>query len=147
MNRVECAETMMAVTLVAVPMETKMMDTTAMMLMNAKTQMHAQQMQHAAIPTVVSSVNAMSDILVMVTLHVMISTNAKSLVQTTVVNTLLAVTLPVASNVHASMDTLAMVPNAQNLMTEQFSMKVQTSGYAQQDMQAQCTAVKMLMNV
>ena len=130
MNRVECAETMMAVTLVAVPMETKMMDTTAMMLMNAKTQMHAQQMQHAAIPTVVSSVNAMSDILVMVTLHVMISTNAKSLDRTTVVSTLHAVTQPVVSNVHVSMGTLMMVPNAQNLMTEQFLVKVQTSGYA-----------------
>ena len=92
--------------------------------------MHAQQMQHAAIPTVVSSVNAMSDILVMVTLHVMISTNAKSLDRTTVVSTLHAVTQPVVSNVHVSMGTLMMVPNAQNLMTEQFLVKVQTSGYA-----------------
>jgi len=145
-NHVECAETMMVALLVAVTMDTKVMDTTAMTLMNAKTQMHAQKMQHVAIPTVVLSVNVMLDILVMETVNVTILTNAKFLVQIIAANTPLAATLLAVSNVHVSMDTLVMVPNVQNLMTEQCSTKVQISGYVQLDTPAQCTAVKTLMN-
>ena len=145
-NHVECAETMMAVLLAAVIMDTKVMDTTAMTLMNAKIQMHAQKMQHAAIPTVVSSVNVMLDILVMVTHNVMILTNAKSLDQTTAANTPLVAILLVVLNVHVLMDTLVMVPNVQNLMTEQFSTRAPISGYAQPDILVPCTAVKMSMN-
>ena len=145
-NHAECAETMMAVLLVAVIMDMKVMDTTAMTLMNAKTQMHAQKMQHAAIPMVVSSVNVMLDILVMVTHNVTILTNAKSLAQTTAANTPLVATLLEVLNVHVLMDTLVMVPNVQNLMTEQFSTRAPVSGYAPPDMLAPCTAVKMSMN-
>ena len=145
-NHVECAETMMAVTLVVVIMDMKVMDITAMMLMNAKTQMHALKMLHVAIPTVASSVNAMLDILVTVTLHALISTNAKSLDPIIAVNMLPVAIPPVVSSAHVSMDTLVMVPNAPNSMTEQFSTRVQTFGYVQMDMLVQCIAVKILMN-
>lgn len=145
-NHVECAETMMVVLLVAVTMDMKVMDITAMTLMNAKIQMHAQKMQHAAIPTVVLSVNVILDILVTVILNVTILTNAKSLALTTVVNTPLVETLLVVLNVHVLTDTLVMVPNVQNLMTERFSTRVPVFGSALPDMLAQCTAVRMSMN-
>ena len=145
-NHVVCAETMMVVTLVVVTMDMKVMDITAMMLMNAKTQMHALKMLHVAIPTVGSSVNAMLDILVTVTLHASISTNAKSLDPIIAVNTLRVAILQAVSSAHVLMDTLVMVPNAPNSMTEQFSTRVQTFGYVQMDMLVQCIAVKILMN-
>ena len=145
-NHVECAETMTVVLLVAVTMDMKVMDITAMTLMNAKIQMHAQKMQHAAIPTVVLSVNVILDILVTVILNVTILTNVKSLALTTVVNTPFVETLLVVLNVHVLTDTLVMVPNVQNLMTERFSTRVPVFGSALPDMLAQCTAVRMSMN-
>jgi hypothetical protein len=89
----------------------------------------------------------MSDISEMVIPHVMILTNAKSLVQITVVSTLPVETLLAALNVLVSMDILVMVLNAPNWTTEQFSTRVPVSGYAPQDMPVQCIAVKISMNV
>ena len=108
-NHVACAETMMVALLVAVTMVMKVMDTTVMKSMNVKTLTPALKMPLVVTPMVVSSVNATWDISEMVIPHVMILTNAKSLVQITVVSTLPVETLLAALNVLVSMDILVMV--------------------------------------